>query len=319
MLKTMLGAIGLAAVLLSTGLVTATGAWAQTMFRPIAIVNDSAITGFDLAQRAQLLLALGFTAASPDALRAESLERLVEDRLKLQEGARLGLSASAESIESGIAEFAQRTGLSADEFRTAMSTQGVSEMALDDMVSAEAVWRQVVRGRFSRRVEPGEAEIDAEIALMQEREGISYRVAEIGLPVGENGRDEAATRALADKLYESLSQGGDFAAAVKSYSRAPSAAQGGDVGWVSNLQMPPDLATMLSELSPGQVGRPFSVAGGVSILKLIEKRIDATDAIDASDPELRDRMRNRLANQQTARLAEGLLQELRRDALIELR
>ena len=319
MLKTMLGAIGLAAVLLSTGLVTATGARAQTMFRPIAIVNDSAITGFDLAQRAQLLLALGFTAASPDALRAESLERLVEDRLKLQEGARLGLSASAESIESGIAEFAQRTGLSADEFRTAMSTQGVSEMALDDMVSAEAVWRQVVRGRFSRRVEPGEAEIDAEIALMQEREGVSYRVAEIGLPVGENGRDEAATRALADKLYESLSQGGDFAAAVKSYSRAPSAARGGDVGWVSNLRMPPDLAAMLSELSAGQVGQPFSVAGGFSILKLIEKRIDATDAIDASDPELRDRMRNRLANQQTARLAEGLLQELRRDALIELR
>jgi len=72
-------------------------------------------------------------------------------------------------------------------------------------------------------------------------------------------------------------------------------------------------------VSPGQVGRPFPVTGGMSILKLIEKRVDAADTIDASNQELRDQVRDRLAGQRTARLAEGLLQELRRDALIELR
>ncbi len=314
MLKTMLGAIGLAAALLSVA-----PAAAQTMFRPVAVVNDSAITGFDLAQRAQILVALGFSTASPDALRAESLERLIEDRLKLQEGARLGLTAGADSIDAGIEEFASLSGLSADEFRAAMNTQGVTELALNDMVSAELVWREVVRGRFARRVEPGEAEIDAEIALVQQRAGASYRIAEIGLPADDAGRSEAETRALAEKLYASLSQGGDFAAAVRTYSRAPSAARGGEVGWVSTVRMPPDLAELLSELSPGQVSRPFPVAGGVSILKLIEKRVDAADTIDVRDPELRGRIRDRLANQRTARLAEGLLQELRRDALIELR
>ncbi len=314
MLKTMLGAIGLVAALLS-----AATAPAQTMFRPVAVVNDSAITGFDLAQRAQILIALGFPTASPDALRAESLEQLIEDRLKLQEGARLGLTAGADSINAGIEEFADRSGISADEFRTAMSTQGVTELALNDMVSAEMVWRQVVRGRFARRVEPGEAEIDAEIALVQQRAGVSYRIAEIGLPTDDAGRSAAETRALARKLYASLSQGGDFAAAVRTYSRAPSAPSGGEVGWVSTVQMPPDLAGLLSRLSPGQVGEPFPVAGGISILKLIEKRIDAANTIDASNPELRDRVRNRLSGQRAARLAEGLLQELRRYALIEMR
>ena len=83
--------------------------------------------------------------------------------------------------------------------------------------------------------------------------------------------------------------------------------------------MPPELARLLSEISPGQVARPFQVAGGVSILKLIDKRIDAADVLDTNDPELRGRLRSRLANQRTARLAEGLLQELRRDAHIEIR
>ena len=314
MLKTMLGAIGLAAMLLS-----ATAAPAQTMFRPVAIVNDSAITGFDLAQRARILIALGFPTASADALRAESLDRLIEDRLKLQEGARLGLTLQADGIDDGIDEFASRAGLSADEFRAAMSTQGVTDQALTDMISAEMVWRQLVRGLFAGRSRPGDAEIDAEIALVQQRAGISYRVAEIGLPTGDAGRSSAETRALAEKLYVSLSQGGDFAAAVRTHSRAPSAARGGEVGWVSTAQIPPNFVEILSELSPGQVGRPLTVSGGIMILKLIDKRTDAADTIDASDPELRDRVRNRLANQRTARLAEGLLQELRRDALIELR
>jgi peptidyl-prolyl cis-trans isomerase SurA len=314
MLKTMLGAIGLAALLLS-----AASAPAQTMFRPVAVVNDSAITGFDLAQRAQILVALGFPTASPDALRTAALERLIEDRLKLQEGKRLGLSAEADSIDKGIQEFATRAGLSADEFRTAMSTQGVTALALDDMVSAEVIWRQVVRGQFTHRVEPGEAEIDAEIALMQQSAGVSYRLAEIGLPKNDAGRSAAETRELADKLYASLSQGGDFAAAVRTYSRAPSAARGGEVGWVSGAQLPPNLIGALSGLSIGQVSQPFPVAGGMSILKVLDKRADAASTIDPEDPKLRDRIRDRLSNQRTARLAEGLLQELRRDALIELR
>jgi hypothetical protein len=61
------------------------------------------------------------------------------------------------------------------------------------------------------------------------------------------------------------------------------------------------------------------VPSGISILKLIDTKINVANAIDASDPELRSQVRRRLSNQQTARLAEGLLQELRRDALIELR
>jgi peptidyl-prolyl cis-trans isomerase SurA len=317
MLKYLLGAFGLVAVMLS--MATGAQAQSQSLFRPIAVVNDSAVTGYDLAQRAQILVFLGFSAANTDMLRSESLETLIGDRLKLQEGARLGLTASAEEIDERITSFAKRSGKSEAEFRAGLSAQGISKTALDDMISAEVVWQQVVQTRFARRVEPGEAEIDAEIALLQQRVGASYLIAEIRLPVGDEGRTQAEVQALAEKLYASLSQGGDFAAAVRRYSRAPSAAKGGDVGWVSSDKIPPELTIMLSELSPGQITRPFPASSGLTILKLIDTKINVANAIDASDPELRSQVRRRLSNQQTARLAEGLLQELRRDALIELR
>ena len=319
----MLGAFGFLAVMLSvetgTQVRAQTQPQSQSLFRPVAVVNDSAITGFDLAQRAQLLIALGFSTVNQDAVRTEALEGLVEDRLKLQEGARLGVTASTEDVDAGVENIAKRSGKSGVEFRAALTAQGISKTALDDLVSAEVVWNQVVRSRFARRVEPGEAEIDAEIALIQQRAGTSYRIAEIGLPVGDEGRNQAEVRALAEQLYASLNGGGDFTAAVRRYSRSPSAAKGGEVGWVSTQKMPPELAAALTEMSPGQVARPLPVPGGLTILKLLEKRTDATGALDASDPGLRDQVRNRLSNQRAARLAEGLLQELRRDALIEMR
>lgn len=296
--------------------VVAPPATAQTLFRPVAIVNDSAITGFDLAQRAQILVALGFAAASPDALRAEALDQLVEDRLKLEAGRQIGISPTPELIETGVESFARQSGLSAAEFRALMSSQGVTDQALDDLVVAEVIWIQVVRARFRNRVEPGEAEIDAELELAQQRSSLEFRIQEIGLPLTSDGRTEAQTRALAAQLSQSLNSGGDFLAAVREYSRSPSAANGGNVGWVSTERMPPDLLRSLTELEIGEVSRPLPVAGGVSLIRLLERRQAATSNVT---PEARQAVRERLINQRSARLAEGMLQEMRRDALIEIR
>ncbi|MEM7058283.1 MAG: peptidylprolyl isomerase [Pseudomonadota bacterium] len=310
-----------AVVMASIAVVAAIGlgnvAQAQTLFRPVAIVNDSAITGFDLAQRAQILVALGFATADADSLRATALDQLVEDRLKIQAGKAIGISPTQEIIDQGVAGLAQNQNISANEFKAILSAQGVSEMAIEDLASAEMIWAQVIRARFSNRVEPGEAEIDAELGLINQRAAFEYRIKEIGLALTADGRTEAETRALAEQLYNALNQGGSFDEAVSRFSRAPSAARGGDVGWVSTQRMPPDMLRALSELTVGEVSRPLSVPGGLSLLQLVDKR--ETGANATASPEVREQVRNRLIQRKSNRLSEGLLQEMRRDALIEVR
>lgn len=296
---------------------TAPAAVAQTLFRPVAIVNDQAITGYDLAQRAQILVALGYSAANPDALRSDALDQLVDEKLKLQAAKRMGITVTPEMVRAGIEEFARRSGRTPEALRALLSSQGVAEQALEDMARAEVGWLQVVRARFADRVEPGVAEVDSELALLGNRDGAEYQILEIGLPLEEDGRTEAQTRALAEQLYETLSGGGDFKEAVARYSRPPSAARGGEVGWVSTERMPANLRAALDGLEVGQVSRPLSVSGGISILKLIDKR--TTGQQPAVDQATREAVRNQLVNQRSARLAEGLLQEMRRDALIEVR
>ncbi len=315
--------IAIAATLAAVPGVMVTGAGspaaAQTPFRPVAVVNDSAITGYDLAQRAQLMVALGYPTENVDALRAQALDQLVQDRLKLEAGRDIGILPSDEAYAEGLAAFAQQAGMTPEAFIARMADSGVTESALRDLIQAEMVWRSVIRARFGSRVDVAEGEIDAEIELLGQGTTSSFRLQEIGLPFTDGGRNEAQTRALANRLYSELSAGGDFEAAARRYSRSPSASNGGDVGWVSRRQMPDELFTALQGLGVGDLTPPLPVPGGVTILKIVEMRTEASGGLDPSDPELRDQIRNRIAAQRSARLAEGFLQELRRDALIEVR
>ncbi|MEL7174043.1 MAG: peptidylprolyl isomerase, partial [Pseudomonadota bacterium] len=301
-------------------LALATPALAQTsstLLRPVAVVNDSAITGFDLEQRVRLLRVLGLPAASEEALREEALRRLVDDRLKLEAGRRLGLQANDDAIARGFEDIAGQLGARPGELEALLENQRITRQAVNDFIGASMVWNEVVRTRFANRIEPGEAEIDSEIALSGGGR-IDYRIQEIGLAMSGDGRSESETRALAERLRNELSQGGDFAAAARRYSSAPSAQSGGEVGWVSSATLPPELNERLQRLEPGQVGEPLPVPGGLSLIRLVDRR-GGGETGDINDPELREQVRRAIIEEQSERLAEGLLQELRRDALIEVR
>lgn len=290
---------------------------AQTLFRPVAVVNHQAITGFDLAQRAQILTVLGYPSASADALRSDALNQLVDDRLKLQAARKQGVTVTPEMVEAAVEEFARRAGMAPDAFRAVLDAQGVTGQAIEDMARAEIAWLQVVRARFAGRAEPAEADIASEMAMLGAGAGAEYRVLEIGLPLQTQGRSDAETRALAEQLSATLSAGGSFEDAVARYSEAPSAARGGEVGWVSAERMPPELRRTLDAMEVGQVSPPLPVSAGLTILKVMEKRSGGGQPqVDATT---RQAVRNQLVNERGSRLAEGLLQEMRRDALIEVR
>ena len=87
-------------------------AMAQDLFAPVILVNEDAITGYELEQRELFLQAL----RAPGDIAAEARKGLIEDRLKQQAGRAAGLEALAEGIDIGMEEFAGRADLTKDNF-----------------------------------------------------------------------------------------------------------------------------------------------------------------------------------------------------------
>lgn len=90
------------------------------------------------------------------------------------------------------------------------------------------------------------------------------RVAHIQVP------DEA----LANKLYEELANGADFAKLAAEYSKDPlSAAHGGDLSWVTDGMMPKAFETVMHSLKVGEISKPVKVDNAYHIIKLEEERV----------------------------------------------
>ncbi len=77
----------------------------------------------------------------------------------------------------------------------------------------------------------------------------------------------------------------DFAALARAHSEeAASAARGGEIGWLTEDQIQPEIRAKLPDLTKGSVTEPVKLQDGWHILKLLDLREPRTPALD----EIRD-------------------------------
>lgn len=254
-----LRSLALALALLAA--VPATPAAAQD-FSPVIVVNDRAVTGYELDQRILLLTAFG----TPGDVAAEARTQLVEDRLKQQELARFGVSLPEEGLARALEDFAQRAGLTAEEFTARLGQQGVAAETLRDYVAINTTWRDYVRARFGDRIAVTEAEVDQRLAQeATQAQGIEVLLSEIIIPAPP-GR-EAEALALAERVSQIRGEG-EFAAAAREVSAVPSRERGGQIDWTPLSNYPPALGQLLLELAPGETTAPLQLTGAVAVLQL---------------------------------------------------
>ena len=98
-----------------------------------------------------------------------------------------------------------------------------------------------------------------------------YRVAQIYIAAGDAARSEAARRKAEDVSRRARAKDADFAALARSESEhKPSAAAGGDMGWVAENDLTPEVRSALTALDKGEVSFPVRTAQGWHVIKLLD-------------------------------------------------
>ncbi|WP_323715822.1 peptidylprolyl isomerase [Paracoccus aminovorans] len=236
-------------------------------FQPLVYVNDSAVTRYELDQRVRFMQLL----RAPDADRAASEKALIDDRLRLFAAKQLGITATDEQIDAGLAEFAGRANLNPEQFTAELARAGVERQAFRDFVSAGVVWREVVRQRVVPQVRVTDAEVDQELQKVIETPRVTHvALSELIIPAPPG--QEAAAMAQAERIVAGTRSEGDFAAFARQYSATPSAQNGGRLPWTPLANLPPSLQPIILSMKPGQVGQPLRVEGAVVLFYLRDTR-----------------------------------------------
>lgn len=240
---------------------------AQT-FEPVIIVNEKAITQYELDQRSLLLQALG---AGGDT-QALARSQLIDDRLRMALVERFELEPSEDEILDGMQEFAARRQLELGQVLSELDRLGIEEETLRAFVSVGLGWRNLVQARFRSLARVSEQDLDNALNFANDPVQARVLLQELAIATQEYGETEAAE--LADRLSRELNRGGDFTAAVRRYSRAQSAANDGRLDWLPAQDLPAQVATQIMALMPGEVSAPVPLGPGISIFKLRDIRFE---------------------------------------------
>ena len=233
---------------------------AQSLFSPAITINGDVVSRYELDQRTQFLRLLG-APSDPDKL---AFEQLVEDRLKFQAAAEMGVTVSPEDLRAGMEEFAARADMSADEFIGELSGAGVSEESFRAFVEVGLVWRDVVRARFLAQARPSEAEIDRAIGSGGSG-GLRVLLSEIVMPLTPTNQQAVMAKAEEIAQIKSIDA---FSAEARQVSATNTRDRGGRMDWVPLNELPPALRPAILALSPGDVTPPLQLSNAIALFQL---------------------------------------------------
>ncbi|GAA0396494.1 peptidylprolyl isomerase [Brevundimonas terrae] len=245
----------------------------------IATVNDRIITGFDLRQRILMIIMMSQVQPTPEsmpALQQQALNDLVDERLQAQEIAKFeSLKISDQEIDRELATMAREVGLSVEDYLRFVQQGGIQLPAFRESIRTRLGWSDLTVGRFRDRARVSSTQVDQ--AMRQLTESATkpqYLIGEIYLDAARVGGMQEAING-ARQLTQQMVQGAPFQNVARQFSSAPSAARGGDAGWVVQGTVQPALQAALDVLEVGQLSNPIVVESGVYIVYMRDKRAGA--------------------------------------------
>ncbi|MCE9682589.1 peptidylprolyl isomerase [Halomonas alkalisoli] len=233
-------------------------------------------------------------------------DALVERELLATEARRRGLSPDAEAVEAGLARLAER---GADAAALAAERGRLEARSLIDQLEA-AVQAQP---------EPDPAAVrafyDANPALFTEPAKLKLAVILLRVNPGEGGAAWQAAHDEAESILARLRDGADFAELAEIHSADGSAMDGGDLGYVHEGMLAPEIEAAARELTPGELAEPITVLEGVAVVRLEGRQ--AAQLRDFAD--VAERAAGLLAREQGEQALTALRETLLAEAEVTLR
>ena len=240
--------------------------------RILALVDGDPITTYELKD---------FAAGDPRLKQALSqdqpavLDLLITKRLIEKEVEKQGIVVQDSDIDHYIANIKERNNINDEQLDAALAQQGLTRDRYRTQVREELQRAQLINREIRGKVSVSPEEI---ARYYKEHEGggdneekMSISQIFLKLPPDASPSDVESVEARANKIYDELKGGANFAEVAKRESEDGAAASGGKLGEFKNGEMREDLEAAVAHLSPGQFSKPVRGATGIHIVRLDER------------------------------------------------
>lgn len=257
--------------------------------RIVAVVNSDVITRTELRQRVEQvtrqLTRQGTPLPPADVLERQVLERQIIERLQLQLASETSLRVDDVALERAIGRIADNNRLSPADFRKTLEKDGISWERFREEVRNEMLLGRVREREVDSRIVVSDAEVANYLANPDHAAAgqDEFNLAHIlfRAPEGASPEQLARLRAKAEEVAARVARGEAFDKLAASYSDAPDALSGGNLGWRSAERLPGLFAEAVASLKPGETTPILRSAAGFHLIKVLGRKGGSQDAMPA--------------------------------------
>ena len=248
--------------------------------RIVAVVNGEVITSVELAERTRLVTAQlrrgGGQLPPAEAMQRQVLERMINDLVQIQLAKETGIKVEEAAVEKTVQRIADDNSLSMTAFRQALERDGVRYARFREDMKNELILTRLREREVENAVVVTDAEVETELARSAKERGgdTEFQIQHVLVLLPQQATPDQidARRRRALQALSELRKGTTFAEIAATYSDAPDALQGGNLGWRPAGRLPGLFLDAIEKLNAGEVTDILRSPNGFHIVKLLEKR-----------------------------------------------
>ena len=300
---------------------------AQAQVSVVAIVNDHAISNFDVEQRIKLLQFLG--EKDPAKLSRKVITNtIIDDYVKIDEAKRSKVDPTDKEVDDRIKAMAQNMKTDVKGVTTKLESAGLTMSGLRQYAEAQMALSRLLQAKFHEKIAVDPAEVDKKFAEI--KADINSKVAkiesdpnrqpvkvlslqEVNFPVGGNDPQLLESRAVeASQVAQKITGCNTIKAAMAGVFNV----QVGRSIEADSRKIPPALAQQITSKGVGKPIGPIRYPKGIQLLVYCGSRIITPPPIKATMPT-REQVQMMTLNEKYAVVEDKYIAIMRKTAVIE--
>jgi len=248
--------------------------------RVIAVINDEAITQWDVREQKRILVeqlkASNIPAPNADVLDKQVLERLITERALTQYAKESGIRVDDTTVERTILRIAEENKLAPDEFRKVLEREKIPYAAYREDIRRQVLLQRLREREVESKVVVTDAEVDNYLQTVAAQTGgeREYLLSHIYVTVPEQATADQidVRRRRADDALAQVKGGKPFAEVAAGFSDAPDATAGGSLGWRTPARLPSVFAELVRTMKKGDTSGVVRSPAGFHIVTVVDER-----------------------------------------------
>jgi parvulin-like peptidyl-prolyl isomerase len=244
----------------------------QMGYHPVAVVNDVAITPYDIEKRIKLIRFLNdipVTVTLSNSDKNALLKTITDEIIKAQEVTRFKADPKPERVNDYLKDLARQKNMTLDAFLKQLDSIGITRTEAEKIFSRQIAWRDLLQGRYGRDINVSTYEISQIIEASLKTGNLQFAFDSIIIPF-DNQAELKDKQSEAESILNRLKTGENFDVIKSAYST--------DIKQPESLiplaQIDESLHSFLLQSDIGQISGLIRTKNGFEIIRLNNRQSD---------------------------------------------